>query len=166
MVTQAGDPIPLTTPTPPPSVPPQAAAPEPDGGGKPDEALVAAIEFLTNLSAPWTVGPVTAKAHAPELLRMIAKQGWQLDDALAAKLTENPEGINNHRAILRHRINDLPKAPPPKAAKPRSRLPPWCRECADGNRAAERNGHIRQVYDEAGNGRPCPKCHPDLTNPA
>ena len=45
----------------------------------------------------------------------------------------------------------------PGAAHP---LPAWCGECADGNRAAEREGHLRQVYDHRGNARPCPKCHP------
>lgn len=39
-------------------------------------------------------------------------------------------------------------------------LPPWCGECADGARAAEREGHLRQIYDHRGNAHPCPKCHP------
>jgi hypothetical protein len=166
-VTQAGDPIPLTTPTPSPSTAPVAAITATRAGGEQqDETLAAAIEFLTNLPAPWTVGQVTAKAYAPELIQAAEAQGWRLDDALVAKLTENPQGINRHRSVLRIRINDLPKAPPPKAAKSRSRLPPWCGECADGNRAAERTGHLRQIYDDNGNGHPCPKCHPDMTSHA
>lgn len=43
---------------------------------------------------------------------------------------------------------------------PRPQLPPWCGECADGARAAAREGHLRQVYDDRGNAHPCPKCHP------
>lgn len=46
------------------------------------------------------------------------------------------------------------------APKPPRPLPPWCGECADGNRAAAREGHLRQTYDHRGNAHPCPKCHP------
>lgn len=167
MVTQAGDPIPLTTTTTSPSAPQLAAtAAEPAGGTQQNEAAEDAISFLMNLPAPWTVGRITAKAYAPDLLRTIREQGWRLDDALAAKLTENPQGINKPRAMLRIRINDLPKAPPPRPAKPRAQLPPWCGECADGAKAAELAGHLRLIYDEAGNGRPCPKCHPDMAKAA
>lgn len=48
----------------------------------------------------------------------------------------------------------------PETRKPDTQLPPWCGECADGNRAAARSGHLRQIYDDNGNGHPCPKCHP------
>lgn len=64
--------------------------------------------------------------------------------------------------IREHRYED--KFPPRPNSKPSGQLPPWCGECADGNRAAERNGHLRQIYDHNGNGRPCPKCHPDMTH--
>ena len=62
--------------------------------------------------------------------------------------------------IREHRYED--KFPPRPHSQPSGRLPSWCGECADGNRAAERTGHIRQIFDDAGNGRPCPKCHPDM----
>jgi hypothetical protein len=63
---------------------------------------------------------------------------------------------------LRERRYEDKYAPAPQP-KPSTQLPPWCGECADGARAAEREGHLRLIYDERGNGRPCPKCHPSQT---
>jgi len=159
MVTQAGDPIPLTTPTfPPPTVTPRTSGPARQAGSEQrDDALEAAIEFLVTLPAPWAIGRVTAKAYAKELLPVIAEQGWRLDEELITKLTENPHGINKHRSVLRIRINDLPKAPKPAEAKTGSSLPPWCGQCGDGNPAAEFNAKFRIV---AGTSKPCPDCHP------
>ena len=131
-----------------------------------EEALTAAGDFLENLPAPWTVGPRTAAAMASDLLDMTRRQGWDLDTELISKLTEKPEGIRNHSQILRIRIGDLPKRIKKRAAKSPEPLPPWCTECADGNRAAERESHLRQVYDDRGNARPCPKCHPSQTTHA
>lgn len=45
-------------------------------------------------------------------------------------------------------------------------LPPWCGDCADANPAAAIEGHLRQIYDDRGNARPCPKCHPTQTSHA
>lgn len=64
---------------------------------------------------------------------------------------------------LRERRYEDKYAPAPAAPKSSSQLPPWCGECADGSRAAEREGHLRQIYDDRGNARPCPKCHPTQT---
>lgn len=159
MVTQAGDPIPLTTPSfPPPTVTPRAAEPAGQAGSKQrDEALEPAIKFLMDLPAPWSVGRVTAKAYAQELLPIAAEQGWLLDQQLAEKLTENPGGINKHRSVLRIRINDLPKASQPAADKSASSLPRWCGQCGDGNPAAEFNAKFRT---EPGSNKPCHECHP------
>jgi hypothetical protein len=103
---------------------------------------------------------------AADLLDMTRRQGWDLDDELITKLTEKPEGIRNHTQILRIRIADLPKRIKKPTARPTAPLPPWCGECADGARAAEREGRLRLVYDDTGNGHPCPKCHPDMTSHA
>lgn len=159
MVTQAGDPIPQTTPSFPPSVPdPRAAKPAGRAASeKDDEALTAAVDFLVNLPAPWAIGRVTAKAYAQELLPVMAEQGWRLDDQLVEKLTENPGGINRHRSVLRIRINDLPKAPQTAPAKSGPSLPPWCGQCGDGNPAAEFNAKFRLA---PGSSKPCPDCHP------
>ncbi|CAM5618843.1 putative protein OS=Streptomyces aurantiogriseus OX=66870 GN=GCM10010251_92350 PE=4 SV=1 [Streptomyces aurantiogriseus] len=61
---------------------------------------------------------------------------------------------------LRERRFEDKYATPAAKPKPQAPLPPWCGECADGARAAEREGHLRQIYDARGNAHPCPKCHP------
>jgi hypothetical protein len=61
--------------------------------------------------------------------------------------------------LTSRRYEDKFETPAAKSGPSRP-LPAWCGECADGNRAAEREGHLRQVYDHRGNARPCPKCHP------
>lgn len=158
-------------PTPHPSTPhPSAGGEDPaapsraaEGEQQHDEALADAVAFLETLPAPWTVGPKTAAAMAPELAQMTSKQGWALDDELITKLTEKAATVRNHSQMLRIRIGDLPKRIRPAPRKSSAPLPPWCGECADGARAAEREGHLRQIYDDHGNARPCPKCHPAQT---
>jgi hypothetical protein len=160
--------------TPPPSTPPPSkededpAAPSGWDGRKQqhDDRLAAAAAFLEELPHPWTLGPVSAKAMAADLLQAIDRQGWDLDDELTSRLTEKPGGINRYPPVLRIRIGDLPKRIKPAPRKPSTPLPPWCGECADGARAAEREGRLRLVYDDAGHGHPCPKCHPDMTSQA
>ncbi|MDX3249349.1 hypothetical protein PV408_48425, partial [Streptomyces sp. ME18-1-4] len=131
--------------------------PGPAGSKPSDDDLTAAADFLQNLPAPWAVGRVTAKALAELLLPALAELGWRLDEQLAAKLTENPDGVKRHSSILRIRICDLPKAPQ-QTAKPASRLPPWCGQCGDGNPAAEFNAKFRTA---PGSSKPCPDCHPN-----
>jgi hypothetical protein len=157
-VTQAGDPIPSTTTTHlPPTVLPNSTTPPGEAGSKPsNDDITAAVDFLLNLPAPWTVGRVTAKALAPDLIEAITEQGWHLDETLAVKLTENPQGINNHRSVLRIRIGDLPKAPR-DAPRKGSNLPAWCGQCGNGNPAAEFNAKFRTA---PGSKTPCPDCHP------
>jgi hypothetical protein len=65
--------------------------------------------------------------------------------------------------LREHRYEDKYAPAPEPTPRPGTRLPPWCGECADGARAAEREGHLRQIYDDRGNARPCPKCHPSQT---
>ncbi|MEU5596864.1 hypothetical protein [Streptomyces sp. NPDC020298] len=157
-VTQAGDPIPLTTTTylPPTADPNSTTPPGPAGSKREDDALTAAAEFLRNLPQPWAVGRVTATAMAPQLIEAITEQGWHLDEQLAAKLTENPDGIKRHSSVLRLRINDLPKAPQAAAANRGPSLPRWCGHCGDGNPAAEFNAKFRTGPGS----KPCPDCHP------
>lgn len=158
MVTQAGDPIPLTTPTFPPSATPRGTESTGKAGSeKDDPALAAAVDFLMNLPAPWPVGRVSAKAMAPLLIEAITEQGWRLDADLVAKLTENAAGVHRPMSVLRIRIGDLPKAPKPAAAKSGPSLPPWCGQCGDGNPAAEFNAKFRTA---PGSSKPCPDCHP------
>lgn len=159
-VTQAGDPIPSTTTTyHPPTVGPSSTTPPGKAGGKQDDTdLAAAAEFILNLPEPWSVGRITAKAYARLLLEVAPAQGWRLDEQLAAKLTESPNGINRHTSVLRSRILDLPKAPQQPAAQRGSSLPRWCGHCGGGNPAAEFNAKFRTAPD---GGKPCPDCHPD-----
>jgi hypothetical protein len=162
-------------PTPHPSTPPPSKRAEGDTAApselaeerqQQDEAVAEAVQFLENLPAPWTVGPRTATAMAHDLVAMTDRQGWALDDELLVRLTDKPEGVRNPSQILRIRIGDLPKRikkPKPRASPP---LHPWCGACADGAKAAEREGRLRLVYDDAGHAHPCPKCHPDMTSKA
>ncbi|WPO70242.1 hypothetical protein [Streptomyces sp. KN37] len=131
-----------------------------------EDRLAAAAAFLETLPEPWTIGPVSARATAPDLVRMIDKQGWDLDADLVAKLTERPGGITSYPPILRIRIKDLPRRIRPAPRTRSAPLSPWCGECADGAKAAEREGRLRLVYDAGGHARPCPKCHPDMTSNA
>ncbi|MFF2852620.1 MarR family transcriptional regulator [Streptomyces sp. NPDC058001] len=161
-------------PTPPPSTPPpsKGAEEEEEPAGPLREAgqqqqhedrLAAAAEFLERLPEPWTIGPVSARATAPDLISMIDRQGWDLDADLITKLTERPGGITSYPTILRIRIRDLPKRIKPAPRKPSAPLSPWCGECADGAKAAAREGNLRLIYDDHGHARPCPKCHPSQT---
>lgn len=121
--------------------------------------IASAAVFLEDLPAPWTVGPKTAAALAPLLLERATTQGWRPDAALVTKLTERPVGIDNYQAVLRRRIEDLPKQNVPAAAaarvsppEPRP-LPDWCGECdAPEYRWLERDGREYR----------CPTCHPDV----
>ncbi|MCX4818137.1 hypothetical protein OG601_47070 [Streptomyces sp. NBC_01239] len=161
-------------PTPPPSTPHPSegaegekspADPEghDDGRRQHEDRLVTAAAFLESLPAPWTIGPVSARATAPDLIKVLDRQGWDLDADLVAKLTERPGGITNYPMVLRIRLKDLPRRIKPARANRSAPLPPWCGECADGAKAAEREGRLRLVYDDHGNARPCPKCHPNQT---
>ncbi|MFE2832240.1 hypothetical protein ACFXI6_14500 [Streptomyces mirabilis] len=128
-----------------------------------EDRLAAAAAFLEALPDPWTVGPVSARTTAPDLIAAIDRQGWDLDADLIAKLTDRPGGVTNYPVILRIRIKDLPKRIKPASRKSSDPLPPWCGKCADGARAAAREGSLRLIYDDHGNARPCPKCHPSQT---
>jgi hypothetical protein len=115
-----------------------------------------AAAFLRQLPSPWTAGSVTAQKLAPLLLTVAAAKGWQLDDALAAKLTENPGGVHNYRAVLPGRIEDLPQRQ--QGAKAAPSLPRWCRKCADGDPAAADDPSMRQITNADGRPIPCPEC--------
>jgi len=143
-----------------PSAPADGAA---GGRQQQEDRLAAAAFFLEALPAPWTVGPVSARATAPDLIKMIDSQGWDLDADLVAKLTERPGGITSYPPVLRIRIKDLPRRIKPAPRKSSAPLSPWCGECADCNPAAAREGRLRLIYDDAGHARPCPKCHPSQT---
>lgn len=163
------------TPTPPSpsttssSTPAPSAGPsrvlEGGGGGSPagNDKHHEAVAFLRALPAPWTAGKATAERLAPLLLEQTADNGWHLDDQLTAKLTENPGGINNYPAVLRRRLEDLPRrdVPRPRSAGSSSSLPPWCEKCGDGNKSARSEARYRVFIDDNGFAKKCPACHPD-----
>lgn len=154
-----------TTSSPVPSSTGPARVLEGGGGGSPagNDKHLEAVAFLRALPAPWTAGKATAERLAPLLLEHAADNGWQLDDQLAAKLTENPGGINNYPAVLRRRLEDLPRrdVPRPRPAGSSSSLPPWCGKCGDGNKSARREATYRVFIDDNGFAKKCPACHPD-----
>lgn len=109
-----------------------AEGPTPQGGGgglqeqEQQRRDAAAVSFLEALPAPWTAGRKTARALAPLLLERATAQGWQPDADLVAQLTANPDGVRDYCAVLRSRIDDLPKRPTAKAA---TTAAPKCDQC-------------------------------------
>lgn len=114
-----------TNQSPPPTDP--SASPRPGGGGGDQQQEAEA--FLQSLPSPWTAGRKTARDLAPLLLERTAEQGWQLDADLATQLSKNPDGVNNHRAVLRSRIDDLPKKPTTRTRASPTAQHPMCRNC-------------------------------------
>lgn len=138
-------PAPALSPSPPPSSSPAApaapAAEQPattaEGGGGGEDPTERAIEFLEQLPQPWTLGRVTAKAYAPNLITRAAERHWELDTALAAELTKDPGGIRSYREVLRSRIDDLAYRQRP--ALPHSNQKP-CAVCGTTERRLADNG--------------------------
>ncbi|MDX3229404.1 hypothetical protein [Streptomyces sp. ME19-01-6] len=139
-----------------PPHPSTGSTPQPEGGGggsdHDEQQQHAAVEYLRSLPAPWSAGRRTAANLAPLLLAAAADTGWQLDEQLATKLTENAGGITNYAAVLRKRIEDLPRLHQPRASVGPT-LPPWCGQC-DGPDLSDRwrstaTGEIK-----------CPDCNP------
>lgn len=136
----------------------------PDGGRDEQQQhpdLARAAAFLQALPSPWAPGPKTAAEYAPLLLDRARAQGWAPDAVLAAKLTERPEGIRNHVAVLHARIEDLPKAPTVPAqrpADPQTEWPPYC-----GDIDCDEKTRMRDIELDTGHQvvAPCPECHPN-----
>lgn len=109
--------------------PPRAAAddaetaPAADGNAFADELLKAAQRVLKDLPAPLTPGARTVRDLAPIVAAALA-DGWT-PETLTARLTVDlPTTVRSARALLTHRLDDLP--PPPLAEEPRPALPPHC----------------------------------------
>ncbi|MGA5820856.1 hypothetical protein ACPC54_23685 [Kitasatospora sp. NPDC094028] len=125
---------------------------EEEAGSSPE--LNRALLFLQRLPAPWMLGPKDAEQLAPQLLEAATRLGWSLDDALAARLCANPEGIKSYAAVLeKDRIPNL--IPHQVVHGRRGDLPPACQPCLDENPHAAHNPRWRTR-----NGQPCPTCHP------
>jgi Helix-turn-helix domain len=105
-----------------------------------DEHQALAVALLSELPAPWRVGPRTVRSLAP-LVSAAFGAGWP-PATLAAHLAANPDGVNAPAAVLRARLDDLPPAPQvitparPGPANVRSfcrrhAMPSPCAVCAD-----------------------------------
>jgi hypothetical protein len=108
-----------------PSSPYQYPPPPGGGGGTAtNDRLQAVAEFLERLPGRWAQGRASARRLAPLLLEAIDRQGWDLDDTLAAKLTEDRGPVERHSGALKFRIEDLPKKPtaPTDPVAPRLRV--------------------------------------------
>lgn len=122
------------------------------------------MAFLENLPGRWGAGRATARKLAPLLLEAVVRQGWDLDDELTAKLTEDLGPVTRYAGALRFRIDDLPKKPTAKtrASPAQHEPPPWC-----GDRDCDPDTRTRDVTDANGFSlaQPC-HCHPDYQDAA
>jgi len=103
-----------------------------------------AAQWLLTLEAPWTPSQQQAAALGPRLAQLAAERHWSAGPDLAAALTRNPGGINNHAAVLATRIENLPIRPKP--AQPRA-----CTECGTTKTTITGNGVCTNCV--AGRGR-------------
>lgn len=102
---------------------------EEDSAAQQKDPTAAATAFLESLPEPWGVGRVTAKALAPLLAERAAERRWSLDVHLTAELTKNPGGINDHRRVLRSRIEDLKYRLRPPAQRTADATERACVDC-------------------------------------
>lgn len=77
------------------------------------EDVAAAAAFLLDLPSPWAPWPQYAYVLAPSFLATVRRQGWALDGALRAHLTQRPDGVRSPEAVLTARIERLPYRPAP-----------------------------------------------------
>ncbi|MDB5910357.1 MAG: hypothetical protein JWP34_4471 [Massilia sp.] len=107
------------------SPPPQPPAPTDEGP---------AVELLNALPAPWAVGPATMAQALPLVADALGK-GWT-SRTLTRHLTDAPEGVRFHQAVLLKRLTDLP---PPRSSVPRPAAEP-VEQCPTHPGAARRGG--------------------------
>ena len=88
-----------------------------------DERLAAARQLLEALPTPIRPGGRTVRALAPAVAAALAA-GWTPETLTARMTADLPATVRSARALLTHRLDDLP--PPPLAEEPRPALPPHC----------------------------------------
>ncbi|MFF5265324.1 hypothetical protein ACFY4C_41120 [Actinomadura viridis] len=127
--------------------------PRPAGDGV-VKGLEAACELLRGLPAPVTPGRSAAERLAP-LVASALEDGWT-PAALADHLTADlPARVISVRALLTHRLDDLP--PPPASEGARRPYGPRC----DDPRHDPMAPHDRLLHEPGRTSRRCPVCHPD-----
>ncbi|MFE7757650.1 hypothetical protein [Streptomyces sp. NPDC057429] len=72
-------------------------------------AVTAAVEFLAELPGRWACGRKTATELGPLLAESVAAQGWGLGSDLSQQLTRRSQARRSAQAVLRERIEDLPR---------------------------------------------------------
>ncbi|MFI1104948.1 hypothetical protein [Streptomyces melanogenes] len=88
------------------SLPSSVPAAVPQAAGEP---VAAAEEFLAELPGRWACGRRTAAALASLLAESVERQGWTLGEELVDELTRRVPGRRDTAAVLRDRIEDLPR---------------------------------------------------------
>ncbi|MEU0142749.1 hypothetical protein ABZ203_23350 [Streptomyces albidoflavus] len=155
-----------------PSSPKAPAAPggqEPGAPGVGSVQVQAAAEWLMDLKRPWAVGRKQARELGAELAEAVAETGWDLDASLALWLCRTEEGKkapDNHRAVLRHRIEQLERRtsvfPTTRddaaVASSASGTPAWCGICNRGERPLTLMERLLDVGEDEQ--VRCPRCHP------
>ncbi|MEU8708681.1 hypothetical protein [Streptomyces sp. NPDC048565] len=72
-------------------------------------AVTAAAEFLAELPGRWACGRKTSAELAPLLAEAVQVQGWELGADLVQQLTRRFQARRSIVAVLRERIEDLPR---------------------------------------------------------
>ncbi|MFF9690993.1 hypothetical protein [Streptomyces sp. NPDC014623] len=72
-------------------------------------AVTAAVEFLAELPGRWACGRKTAAELGPLLAESVTAQGWELGSDLVQQLTRRSQARRSAQAVLRERIEDLPR---------------------------------------------------------
>ena len=99
------------------AVPSPRAAADDHGQALEDERLGAARRLLERLPAPVTPGARTVRDLTPVVAAALAA-GWT-PETLTARLTADlPATVHSERALLAHRLEDLPPAPPAASEGP------------------------------------------------
>ena len=133
---------------------PRAAADDGRAAGAVDgQALEGARRLLERLPAPVTPGARTVRDLAPAVAAALAA-GWT-PETLTARLTADlPATVHSERALLTHRLEDLPPAPP--AASPVSAPRPA--RCEDSRHRHDHPEMDRFLYDGDTPIGLCPTC--------
>ncbi|MEV5864379.1 hypothetical protein AB0L83_32250 [Streptomyces sp. NPDC052071] len=72
-------------------------------------AVTAAVEFLSELPGRWACGRKTAAELGSLLAESVTAQGWELGSDLVQQLTRRSQARRSAQAVLRERIEDLPR---------------------------------------------------------
>ncbi|MEU3341819.1 hypothetical protein [Streptomyces sp. NPDC006668] len=98
--------------------------------------VAAAAELLAGLPGKWACGRRTVGELAPLLAEAAVSQGWEIGRALATHLTRSTRRRGEPKAVLRERIEDLPRYAALRAVSPAAPRQTLLPEVADEAEAA------------------------------